>query len=158
MKFPQLSTYNIEQQVVKLPQDFSDELNLVFIVYGSWHVWQFEGWLPFALRLQQAYRDFTFYSLSTAINVLEFGRNRARVARLDGMMPPIPDRSVLTTYTDKFELKRHLHIESDLNIVIMLVRQNGTLEWCETGSWSPEKADSLDSKLLTLTTLWDEYE
>ena len=134
--------------MVCLPDGLNGEFNLLLVGYGPWHWWQFDSWLPFVRRLEGAFRQFRFY----IVPVIEFGRMQIPTADLPTQ---VSGTRVLTIDSDHRRLREWLDIISELNISALLVKRDGTILWRESGVWTTDKADSLDSVLLSVAELSD---
>lgn len=153
MRFPVIKTKDLNKRPLTLPQDFENEFNAVLLGYQQWQQHQYETWIPFLDRLENAYPAFGYYELPI-INKLNF---IARYYIDEGMRAGIPNietRSrVLTLYTDKKKLNDELSVTTEEQITILLLGPGGVVLWREEGEWTPDKSDGLDDTLLNLTPL-----
>jgi hypothetical protein len=143
MQFPSITGSNLLRQTVHLPEDFSGEINLVFVPFYQVHQFDVNTWIPFARRMEQEYEGSAYYELPTIQRM-----NRLRQMFInEGMRAGIPDPKTrlrtVTLYLDKGAFRRALEIDSEAEIHVFLVDRQGSMYAEETGPFTPEKGARL---------------
>jgi hypothetical protein len=126
MKLPQVKGSNLNRKKMVFPDDFSGEINLVFIAFLRWHQDLIDEWIPFVEQLAQEYPGLEYYEFPTL-------PNKGFVYRTflnEGMRAGIPSEATrgrtITLYLDKRAFTEALDIDSEQNIWIYLFERSGT--------------------------------
>ena len=146
-QFPQISGKNLEDKEYNLPKSFEGKYNLVFVAFLREQQNDVNKWIPLANSLIKKYEKLNYYELP----VLSENYNLARWFIDGGMKAGIPDKSArektITIYTNKSKFLEVLDISEDNNIHILLLDDEGKILWRNKGTFSKEKADSLENVL-----------
>lgn len=133
--FPRVEGSNLEGENLVLPADFKGKLNVVLIAFKREQQRDVDSWLPFLNSLAKSRSDVRIYEVPT------LGR-RYKVMRsfIDGgMRRGIPDKSVreatVTLYIDKAPFRRALQLADEDRIYVVLVDQEGRVQWRADGSF-----------------------
>jgi hypothetical protein len=149
MRFPSVSGSNLERQQLTLPEEFEGEWNLIFIAFQQWQQTQVDSWIPFAKKLEADHPNLRYYELPTI-------ENRGRLARTfinEGMRAGIPDpvarQRTITLYLDKAAFRRALALAHEDEIHVLLLDQQGEVQWRAEGNFTQEKAALLEAEFFT---------
>jgi hypothetical protein len=141
--FPEVSGFNLLREERVFPGDFQGEYNLLFIPFQQWQQREVNTWIPAAQGLESSRNDVFYYEFPTIYELPAISRTFIN----EGMRAGIPDQTsrerTITLYLDKSRFKKALDISSEETITIVLVDQEGTILWRDTGSFSQKKLDSL---------------
>ncbi len=151
MIFPQVRGRNLEHQEFSLPDDLAGELRLVFIAFRQLQQIEVNSWVPQAEELAQRHSGLRYYELPT----LATGYRLARGFIDGGMRAGIPDpatrQRTITLYLDKAAFRRALAIDSEDQIVTLLMDAQGQELWRTEGEWTLEKGRALEEVIAQRT-------
>jgi hypothetical protein len=143
MKLPQVKGSNLNRKKMVFPDDFSGEINLVFIAFLRWHQDLIDEWIPFVEQLAQEYPGLEYYEFPTL-------PNKGFVYRTflnEGMRAGIPSEATrgrtITLYLDKRAFTEALDIDSEQNIWIYLFERSGEVLWRTEGRFTEDKGKAL---------------
>ena len=143
MKLPQVKGSNLNRKKMVFPDDFSGEINLVFIAFLRWHQDLIDEWIPFVEQLAQEYPELQYYEFPTL-------PNKGFVYRTflnEGMRAGIPNEATrgrtITLYLDKRAFTEALDIDSEQNIWIYLFERSGEVLWRTGGRFTEDKGKAL---------------
>lgn len=152
MMFPTVSGMNLLRYKVKLPQDLSGEVNLLFVPFLQWQQAEVDSWASTAVELEQSSAGFHFYELPT----IQRMNSIAQWFINEGMRAGIPNtrtrERTITLYIDKTAFKAGLDITDEQHLTLLLVDRQGNILWRQQGSCSPEKAALLTQAVNTPRT------
>lgn len=141
--FPEVSGKNLKRKTLSFPKDFPAKYNLVLMAFYRHQQLDVNTWLPYADQLEDEYPDLKYVELPV---IYEMGRIRQFLLN-EGMRAGIPNQKArertITLYLDKSQFLKQLGIDSEDEIQIMLVTEDGEVLWRETGIFSSEKASAL---------------
>jgi hypothetical protein len=145
MQLPTVQGSNLARQTLTFPDDFTGELNLVFVAFQQWQQRDVDTWGPLAESLRQRTPAFEYYEFPT-IQKMNF---LARTFINEGMRAGIPNdatrRRTITLYIDKRPFKQALNITTEDQIWVFLFDRQGQVLWHTSGPFTPEKGTSLES-------------
>lgn len=143
MKLPQVKGSNLNRQKMVFPDDFSGEVNLVFIAFLRSHQDLIDEWIPFVEQLAQEYPGLQYYEFPTLPNKGFLYRTFLN----EGMRAGIPNEATrgrtITLYLDKRAFTEALDIDSEQNIWIYLFERSGEVLWRTGGRFTEDKGKAL---------------
>ena len=146
--FPQVTGKNLERKKYQFPQDFPAKHNIVLMAFYRHQQLDINTWLPFLDQLEEKYEDLAYLELPV---IYQMGPVRQFMLN-EGMRMGIPDqkarKNTITLYLDKSQFLKHLGIDSEEEIQILLVTGDGKVLWRETGIFTNQKGLALDQFLL----------
>ena len=146
--FPEVAGKNLKRRKYNFPNDFPAKHTIVLVAFWRHQQKHIDTWLPFAKKLEEQYQNLAYVELPV---IYEMGTFRQFLLN-EGMRAGIPDdkarERTITLYLDKPRFLDHLEIESEDEIQIMLVGDDGDVLWRETGLFSIEKGEELHQILL----------
>ena len=149
LRFPTVTSENLEGRTLTLPADFSGDRNVVFVAFLMQQQKDVDTWSPWLRQTLPKHPGSDFYEIPTIQRMVAPMRwviNR-------GMRGGIPDRAVrertVTLYIDKAPFKAALGITAESAIHVLLVDRAGRILWRTTGAFTPAKAAELDRALAT---------
>lgn len=148
VRFPTLTSSNLEGKTFTMPRDFAGERNVLFIAFLRQQQADVDTWVPFVKPLVARAPDAEYYEIPTIYRMIAPMRwmlNRGMKAGIDDRAAR--DRTI-TLYLDKDGFKRSLAIEDEKSIHVMVVDRDGRVLWRTTGSFTEEKGRALEQALL----------
>ena len=147
MKLPRVEGSNLARQKRVFPDDFSGEINLVFIAFLRWHQDLIDEWIPFVGQLAQEFPGLHYYEFPTLPRKGFFYRTFLN----EGMRAGIPDTATrertITLYLDKRAFRNALDIDNEQNIWLYLFDISGEVLWRMEGRITEEKRLALRNLL-----------
>lgn len=147
MQLPTVTGKNLDRKQMTFPDDFTGQVNLVFIPFKRWHQDDVDGWVPFVGKMSQEYPAMSFYEFPT----LPDSNFIYRTFLNEGMRAGIPDKATrartITLYIDKAKFRQALDIPNENSMWIYLFDQSGNVLWCIEGKYDHAKGDALQSAL-----------
>ena len=129
------------------PDDFTGQVNLVFIPFKRWHQDDVDGWVPFVGIMSQEYPTMRFYEFPT----LPDSNLVYRTFINEGMRAGIPNKETrartITLYLDKAKFRQALDIPNENSMWIYLFDKLGNVLWKIEGKYYQEKGNALQSAL-----------
>ena len=145
--FPEVSGKNLKRETFKIPKDFPAKYNLVLMAFYQHQQLDINTWLPYAKQVEDGYTDLKYVELPV---IYEMGPIRQFLLN-EGMRAGIPSQKArertITLYLDKSRFLKQLGIDTEDEIQIMLVIDDGTILWRESGIFSNEKVSTLTKVL-----------
>lgn len=148
LRFPTVTSENLEGKTFTLPHDFGGERNVVFIAFLREQQEDVDTWVPFVKPLVARTPRTEFYEIPTIYRMVAPMRwmlNR-------GMRAGIDDRSArdrtITLYLDKTPFKQALGITSEKSIQVLVVDREGNVLWRTMGPFSADKGRELERALV----------
>jgi hypothetical protein len=149
-KLPRVKGSNLQRQKMVFPDDFTGEINLVFIAFLRRHQDVIDGWVPFVAQLAQEYPQLQYYEFPT----LPSNGPIYRMFLNEGMRAGIPNQATrartITLYLDKTAFRRALDIDGEQKMWIYLFDKSGNVLWRINGHFSEEKGAALQKALIDL--------
>jgi len=147
IRFPTVTSDNLERKTFTLPYDFAGERNVVFIAFKRQQQADVDSWVPFVKSLVARTSDVEYYEIPTIYRMVAPMRwmlNR-------GMRSGIDDRAArertITLYLDKEPFKRALGIADENTITVLLVHRDGGVLWRTTDAFTREQGAKLEQAL-----------
>lgn len=147
IRFPTVTSDNLEGKTFTLPQDFGGERNVLFIAFQRQQQAEVDTWVPFVKPLVTRTPGTEYYEIPTIYRMIAPMRwmlNR-------GMRSGIDDRGArertITLYLDKGPFKRALAIGDEKSIQVLVVDREGQVLWRTSGPFTEEKGVSLEAAL-----------
>jgi hypothetical protein len=144
MRFPDLSTRDLNGRDVTLPAAFEGQVNVVLVAYTWSQQAEVDTWLP-ALRAREArIPALRTYELPV-VGEMSPGQQR----RLDGWMrqgitDPATRARTLTLYVDRAAFRASLGIPTERTIALLVVNPLGEVVWQGLGAYDDRTARALD--------------
>lgn len=150
MRFPEYSAKNLNGEMVHMPDDFTGDVNVIFVAYMQWHQRDVDSWLPFVAQLQNDYPTLQQYELPVVGEM-----NWMNQQRLDNIMragiPNTDTRAVtLTIYQSRTEFNRKAGLDSTEHIHVLLLDKQGNIVWKTSGGYNDEAAAELRHQITQL--------
>jgi hypothetical protein len=147
MKLPQVKGSNLNRKKMVFPDDFSGEINLVFIAFLRWHQDLIDEWIPFVEQLAQEYPELQYYEFPTL-------PNKGFVYRTflnEGMRAGIPNEATrgrtITLYLDKLSFRKAIDIDDEQTMWLYLFDKVGEVLWRANGRITEDKQQALRNAL-----------
>ncbi len=147
VRFPTITSDNLEGKTFTLPHDFGGERNVVFIAFKREQQNDVDTWVPFVKPLVARTPGTEYYEIPTIYRMIAPMRwmlNR-------GMRSGIDDRAArertITLYLDKGPFKRALGIADERVIHVLVVDREGQVLWRATGPFTAERGAELERSL-----------
>jgi hypothetical protein len=151
MKLPTVKGRNLERQTMVFPDDFTAEINLVFIAFLRRHQDLIDTWVPFVEKLLQENPHIDYYEFPT----LPEGGFMYRMFLNEGMRAGIPNQATrtrtITLYLDKQVFRKKLDIPNEQSMWIYLFDKSGNVLSRVEGQITDEKKVALTTAIKTLT-------
>ncbi len=143
MILPTVKGSNLQRQKMTFPDDFTGEINLVFVAFLRRHQDLIDEWVPFVTQLAQDFPALAYYEFPTL-------PKRGPIYRTflnEGMRAGIPSDNTrartITLYLDKKAFKKALDIDSEQEMWLYLFDRSGKVIWRTAGKYSAEKGAEL---------------
>lgn len=147
VRFPTVTSDNLERKTLTLPRDFGGERNVVFIAFLQKQQKDVDSWVPFIKPLLARTPGTEYYELPTIKRMI--GPMRWMIN--SGMRGGIDDRAArertITLYIDKEPFKRSLAITDENTIHVLVVDREGRVLWRTEGVFSAAKGAELEKAL-----------
>ncbi len=147
VRFPTVTSENLEGTAMTLPADFAGERNIVFVAFERRQQDEVDSWVPFVKGVVARTPNMDFYEIPTIKRMM--GIVRWTINR--GMRGGIPDvaarERTVTLYIDKEPFKQALAITSEATIQVLIVDRAGRVLWRTTGAFTAAKGAALESAL-----------
>ncbi len=147
MKLPTVKGSNLMRQKMVFPDDFSGEINLVFIAFLRRHQDLIDEWAPVVEQLTQEYPGLNYYEFPTL-------SRRGPIYRTflnEGMRAGIPNTATrertITLYLDKTAFRKALNIDNEQNMWIYLFDKTGNVLWRTDGRLTDERSAAMRDTL-----------
>jgi hypothetical protein len=147
VRFPSVSSQNLNGRTMNLPSDFQAPASIVFVAYERNQQAQVDSWKPFVTDLRRRFPALGVYEVPTLAKSSALFRGF-----IDGGMrrgiPATADRATtITLYIDKRPFDDALGISSEDAITILLVRPDGEVLWRSTGAYAADKSVGLEAAI-----------
>jgi hypothetical protein len=145
MKLPRVEGSNLARKKMVFPDDFSGEINLVFIAFLRWHQDLIDEWVPFVAQLAEDFPELHYYEFPTLSRRGLLYRTFLNEGMRAGIPNPATRARTITLYLDKSAFRTALEIENEQSIWIYLFDQSGQVLWRVGGRFTEEKGEALHS-------------
>lgn len=143
VRFPTVTSVNLEGKSFTMPADFAGTRNIVFVAFLMEQQADVDSWVPTVKQLIGRTPGLEYYELPTIKRMIAPMRWMIN----SGMKSGINDRSArdrtITLYVEKGPFKDALGITDERAIQVLLVDQSGTILWRSTGRFTAEKGAAL---------------
>ncbi len=147
IQFPNVSGRNLQRQAVQFPQDFPAKYTVVLMAFWREQQNDVDTWLPFVNVLEKLYSDTAYVEFPVVYQMSPMGQFFLN----EGMRAGIPDQKArqrtTTLYLDKSSFLSKLQVQSQDQIQVLLVADDGRVLWRSRGRFSPEKGRALSRAL-----------
>ena len=147
MQLPTVRGKNLERKQMAFPDDFTGEVNLVFIPFKRWHQDDVDGWVPLVQQLSETFPRLSYYEFPT----LPESNFVYRTFLNEGMRAGIPSKATrartITLYLDKQKFRQALDIPYEKSMWIYLFDQEGKTLWRIEGEFTEQKGKLLRTEL-----------
>jgi hypothetical protein len=144
-QFPEVSGYNLEKNLYKVPADLEGKLNLLIIPFQRWHQELVDEWAfylsPFLTEDLKLYEIPTLNSRYKIMRWMIDGGMRAGISDIK-----VRQRTI-TLYINKGSFKKALDIPNEDTIYLFLIRPSGDILWRAKGRFRQESFEELKHKI-----------
>ena len=151
MRFPTLTTKDLNGNRRHLPDDFKGDINLLLIAYLRQHQDDVDTWVPRLEELEAQHPSFRYYELPVVAPLSRLGRMSLDFGMRAGIPDPDTRERTLTLYVDRAEFRRSLDIPTEDTIALVLLDHDHQVTWQGLGPWQEATAADLDTALGSLT-------
>ncbi|MCJ7624846.1 MAG: hypothetical protein MUO76_15200 [Anaerolineaceae bacterium] len=146
--FPNVAGKNLKRKIHTFPKDFPAQYNIILMAFHRHQQLDINTWLPFVDQLENKVSNLAYLEFPVIYKMNPIGQFMLN----EGMRAGIPDQKArertITLYLDKQHFLEQLGIDSEDEIQVMLVTDNGKVLWQENGMFSTEKGSALERLLL----------
>ncbi len=147
VRFPTLTSENLEREPFTLPRDFAGERNVVFIAFQRQQQQDIDTWVPFVKALVARTPGTEYYEIPTIKRMIA----PMRWMISGGMRGGIDDlgarQRTITLCLDKASFKQSLAITDESTIHVLAVDRAGNVRWRTTGAFSEPRGAELTAVL-----------
>lgn len=145
--FPTVTGTNLNRQDKIYPADLPTELTIIFIAFQQWQQNTVNGWVPAVQEIEAANPAVSYLEFPTVWEMTAARRTFLNEGMRAGIPDPTSRERTITLYLDKPTFKEKLDIPNEDQIVILLVKQDGTILWRTEGAVTDEKTASLQQAI-----------
>ncbi|MEM9775980.1 MAG: hypothetical protein AAF902_15495 [Chloroflexota bacterium] len=153
MNFPSLTSKDLNDRKLNLPDDLSGQINLLFIAYQQWQQREVDSWVPFAQELEATVPGLSYYELPVVGPMGFWGRTQLDFWMRTGITDFKTRSKTITLYVDRDLVKRPLGIDTEDHIAIVLLDENNQAIWRDHSMFDIQKAKSLRQVIAQHTTI-----
>lgn len=143
INFPKVSGKNLNRKKYNFPEEFPARRTLVLMAFYRRQQLDIDTWLPFADRVERECQEVAYVELPVVYKMNPVGQFMLN----EGMRAGIPDQKArertMTLYLNKVQFLDQLEIASEDEIQILLVGEDGSVLWRESGKFTSEKGKAL---------------
>jgi hypothetical protein len=143
MKLPRVSASNLNRKRMVFPDDFSGEINLVFIAFLRWHQDLIDEWVPYIEQLAEGRPGLYYYEFPILSDRGFIYRTFLNESMRAGIPSEATRARTITLYLDKLTFREALDIPSEQDIWIYLFTNSGEVLWRIQGEFTEEKGRAL---------------
>lgn len=147
MRFPTITTDDLNRQQRVLPRDFAGDVNLLLVAYLQQHQREVNTWVPSLLELERRIDGFRYYELPVVGKMNLVGRKSLDYFMRAGIPDPDVRERTLTLYVDRAEFRRALDIPTEDTIGLVLLDAHHEVVWQGLGPWQQATAVALEAAL-----------
>jgi hypothetical protein len=147
VRFPAVTSENLEGKSLTLPRDFAGERNVVFIAFLRKQQDDIDTWMPFVKAAVGRTANTDFYEIPTIKQMVAPMRWFINHGMRGGIDDVAARERTITLYIDKSPFKRALAITDENVIQVLVVDRAGHVLWRTTGAFSVEKGAALEAAL-----------
>ncbi len=147
VKFPTVTSDNLERTTFTLPRDFAGERNVVFVAFLQKQQKDVDSWVPFVKPLVGRTPGTEFYEIPTIKRMVAPMRWMINSGMRGGIDDLGARERTITLYIDKEPFKRSLAITDENTLHVMIIDRDGRVLWRTTGPFSAAKGTELEAAL-----------
>lgn len=157
MKFPSISSKDLNGRQRTLPNDFEGNWNLLLIAYEQWQQNEVNTWLPVVDKLENDVDGFHYYELPVVGEMGMFGRMQLDYWMRNGIPDSETRDRTITLYTDQTDFRDALEIPDQEHIALLMLDNDGNVIWRGDGAYSSDTAKSLIDEVESLSArdVWE---
>ena len=148
--FPNETGQNLNGKTFNLPADFQAPASFVFIAYTRPQQSQVDSWKGVVADARKRYPAIGEYEVPTLSRGNSLFRGFIDGGMRNGIQDPAVRAVTITLYIDKRAFNSSLGITSEDDIVVLLVKPDGTVLWRSSGAYADGKSAGLDEALKAL--------
>lgn len=145
--FPEVLGTNLEGKETMLPQELKGTKNLVVIAFKRLQQDEINTWMSATESFYDEYSGFEFYELPVIKAMNFFMRFNINNGMRFGIDDEKQRQRTITLYINKESFKEALGIPSEDFIHVLLLDEEGEIQWRTRGPASPDKIKSLELEL-----------
>ena len=147
MRLPKVEGSNLARKKMVFPDDFTGEINLVFIAFQRQHQDLIDEWVPFVEQLGLEFPELHYYEFPTLPRKGFFYRTFLNEGMRAGIPNPVTRARTITLYLDKSAFRKALDIQHERSMWVYLFDKKGEVLWRTEGRFSEDKGQALHSLL-----------
>jgi hypothetical protein len=148
--FPTVGGANLNGKSVTLPADLRAPASFVYIAYVRGQQAQIDTWKPHVADILHQHPALGEVEVPTLPKSAGLFRGFIDGGMRRGIPDPAARAATITLYIDKRPFNQALGITSEDEIVVLLVRPDGTVLWRADGPFDPAKTAGLDAAIASL--------
>ena len=129
MKLPRVEGSNLARKKMVFPDDFSGEINMVFIAFLRWHQDLIDDWAPFVAQLSEEFPELHYYEFPTLSRRNLLFRTFLNEGMRAGTPNPATRARTITLYLDKSAFREALDIQHERSMWVYLFDKSGNVLW-----------------------------
>ena len=143
LTFPRVQADNLEGKMLRFPQDFAGELNLVFVAFQRNQQRDVDTWIPLAKELMKAHPKLRLYEFPVIGKMIGLMRGFVNNGMRRGIPDPATRATTITIYSDKGAFMKPLGLKDQGKIYAFIVTPKGDVLWRTEGSRTESGEKSL---------------
>jgi hypothetical protein len=148
--FPRVTGQNLNGKTFNLPNDFQGPASFVFVAFTRGQQAQVDSWKTSVAQARARYPKVGEYEVPTLSRGNAFFRGFIDGGMRNGIRDTATRDVTITLYIDKRPFDASLGIASEDEIVVLLVRPDGTILWRASGAYEPAKEAGSEAALAAL--------
>jgi hypothetical protein len=149
--FPTETGRNLNGDTVHLPAGFQAPASFVYVAYTRGQQAQVNSWKPFVTGVRHRFPAIGEYEIPTLPGSSKFFRAFIDGGMRNGITDPATRAATITLYIDKKPFNDALGVTDEGEIVVLLVKPDGTILWSARGAYDASKSTGLDAVLGALS-------
>ncbi len=130
--FPSLRGIDLHGQERVIPQDFTNDFNLIAVAFEREQQEDVNTWIEVADNIMQERDDVSFYEIPLIYEMGAFNRSIVNNGMRSGIEDEIARKRTVTVYTDRDQFLDLMDMQSD-RIYVLLLDRDGKILWRESG-------------------------
>jgi hypothetical protein len=143
--FPNVSGQNLNGKPIDLPKDFQSPASFVYVAFKREQQAQVDSWKPFIADTRRGNPAIGEYEVPTLSRNDGLFRYFIDGGMRRGIRDTAARAATITLYIDKGPFEQSLGITSEDEIVVLLVKPDGTVLWRANGAYDASKSQGLDA-------------
>lgn len=149
--FPNVGGTNLNGKAVALPGDLRAPASFVYIAYVRGQQAQVDTWKPIVADARRRYPALGEVEIPTLPKSAGLFRGFIDGGMRNGIRDPAAREATITLYINKGPFNAALGITTEDEIVVLLVKPDGSVLWRASGAYDPGKTTGLDAVLAALS-------